>query len=184
MHNQVLLKRLQQAGVTTTKHVLDNECSTQLKELIQDTCKLELVPPGCHRYNIAEVAINNFKQHFFGILAWLPDNFPWSLWDRLLPQTKTTLNTLRQSNATPTVSAYAHMYGNFDYNITSLAPMGCLCHVHIKIDNCNAWDFHTLKGYYLFTSGNHYCTHNMFMKNTKAEQLSDTVTFLHRTPIQ
>ena len=46
---QTLLKRLKRAGVETKKHVLDNECSEKLKELIRDTCKLELVPPGCHR---------------------------------------------------------------------------------------------------------------------------------------
>ena len=85
---KALFKRLQRAGVTTTKHVLDKECSTQLEKLIRDTYKLELVPPGCHRRNIAKVAIKDFKQHFLGILAGLPDNFPWSPWDRLLPQTK------------------------------------------------------------------------------------------------
>ena len=46
-----------QTLLKTKTHVLDNECSTKLKELIRDTCKLELVPPGCHRRNIAEVAI-------------------------------------------------------------------------------------------------------------------------------
>ena len=29
---QALLKRLQRAGVTTKKHVLDNKCSTKVKE--------------------------------------------------------------------------------------------------------------------------------------------------------
>ena len=168
---RALLKRLKRAGVTTTKHVLDNECSTRLKKLIQDTYKLELVSPGCHRRNIAEVAIKAFKQHFLGILAGRPDNFLWLLWDRLLPQTETTLNLLRQSNAIPTVSEYAHMYGNFDYNRMPLAPMGCPCR--------GKWDFHMMKGYYLFTSDDHYRTHNMFMKDTKAEQLSGTVMFMH-----
>ena len=92
---QTLLKRLKRAGVEIKKHVLDNECSEKMKELIRDTCKLELVPPGCHRRNVAEVSIKAFKQHFKSILAGLPDDFPWSLWDRLLPQTKTTLNLLR-----------------------------------------------------------------------------------------
>ena len=45
------------------------------------------------------------------------------------------------------------------------------------------WDFHTLKGFYLFTSGDHYRTHNMFMKDTKAKRLSDTVNFMHRSII-
>ena len=129
------------------QYVLDNDCSTQLKELIRDTCKLELMSPGCHRSNMSEVAIKGFKQHFLGILAGLPDNFPWWLWNRLLPQTETTLNLLHQSNATPTVSAYAHMYSNFDYNRMLLAPMRCPYHsqVHVKPDKQKTWDFHTLK---------------------------------------
>ncbi len=45
-----LLARLQQAGNTPQKHVLDNEVSDNMKHHIQVTCKLvmELVPPGCH----------------------------------------------------------------------------------------------------------------------------------------
>ena len=148
-----LMKWLQRAGVTTTKQLLDNECSYKLKELIQDTCKLELMPPGCHCCNIAEVAIKGFKQHFLGILAGLPDDFPWLLWDRLLSQTKTTLNLLRESNAIPTVLAYAHMNGNFDYNIMPLAPMGCLCHVHVKPDNQKNMGFPYAEGVLPFHIG-------------------------------
>ena len=76
---EALMKRLRRAGIVSKKHVLDNECSENLKELICVTCILELVPPGCHRRNIAEVAIKSFKQHFLSILAGLPDDFPWSL---------------------------------------------------------------------------------------------------------
>jgi hypothetical protein len=35
---------------------------------------LELVPPGCHRRNAAEVAIPNFKAHFFSVLAGTADH--------------------------------------------------------------------------------------------------------------
>ena len=64
-----LLKRMQRTGMEIKKHVLDNEVSEAMKELIRDTCKLELVPPGCHRRNIAEVAIKIFKQHFISTSA-------------------------------------------------------------------------------------------------------------------
>ena len=152
-----------------------------MKDLIRETCKLELVPPGCHRRNVAKVSIKAFKQHFLSILAGLPDDFPRSLWDRLLPQVETTLNLLRQSHATPTVSAYAHFYGNFDYNRMPLAPMGCPCQVHVKPNDRKTWDFHSQKGHYLFTSGDHYRTHNAYMHATRAERLSDTVEFQHRS---
>jgi hypothetical protein len=113
-----LLLRLKRAGIVPKKHVLDNEVSENMKTHIRDTCKLnmELVPPGCHRRNAAEVAIRNFKAHFLSVLAGVADDFPPSLWDRLLPQTEITVNLIRQSNATLNVSAYAHLSGPFDYN--------------------------------------------------------------------
>ena len=108
--------------------MLDNEISANMKEHIQDKYKftLKLVPPGCHRRNAAEVAIRSFKVHLLSIsiLAGTATTFPPSLWDKLLPQAEITLNLLRQLNATPTVSAYAHLCGPFDYNKMPLAPMG------------------------------------------------------------
>ena len=73
------------------------------------------------------------------------------------------------------------MCDNFDYNRMILAPIGCPCQVHVTPKNCKSWDFHSQKGYYLFTLGKHYCMDNIFMKDTRAEQLSDTVTFQHPT---
>ncbi len=84
-----LLLQLKRAGIVPKKHVLDNEVSENMKIHIHNTCKfnMELVPPGCHQRNAAEVAIHNFKAHFLSVLAGVADNFPPSLWDRLLPQT-------------------------------------------------------------------------------------------------
>ncbi len=58
-----------------------------MKNHIFNTCKMnmELVPPGCHRRNPAEVAIRNFKSHFLSVLAGVVDDFPKNLCDRLLP---------------------------------------------------------------------------------------------------
>ncbi len=116
------------------KHVMDNEISKTMKKHIRNECKLtlELVPPGCHRRNAAEAAICNFKSHFLSVLTGVADNFPPSLWNRLLPQTEITLNLLHQSNALPNISAYAHLSGPFDYNKMPLVPMGCEVQVHKK----------------------------------------------------
>ncbi len=95
-----------------------------MKNHICDTCKMniELVPPGCHRQNAAEVAIRNFKSHFLSVLAGLANDFPQNLWDHLLLQTEITLNIIRQSNAMPTV--FQHMHISADYLITTK------CHSH------------------------------------------------------
>jgi hypothetical protein len=132
-----LMQRLQQAGIQPKKHVLDNEISTAMKKLITEKYNMqyELVPPGCHRRNAAEVAIRNFKAHFLSILAGVSADFPMKLWDKLLPQAEITINLLRQSIATSTISAYAHLNGPFDYNKMPLAPTGCNVQVHKKKKN-------------------------------------------------
>ena len=131
------MTRLKRAGIVPKKHVLDNEVSEAMKAIIRDEyhMDMELVPPGCHRRNAAEVAIRNFKAHFLSVLAGTAKDVPPSLWDRLLPQIQITLKLLRQSNATPNISAYAHLCGPLDYNKMPLAPIGCAVQVHERTNN-------------------------------------------------
>ena len=112
-----------------------------MKEVIREKYKMEmeLVPPGCHRRIAAEVAIRNFKAQFLSVLAGVADHSPLTFWDRLLQQIEITLNILRQSNATPTVSAYAHISRPFNYHKMPLAPMGCAAQIHNKTDNRGTW---------------------------------------------
>jgi hypothetical protein len=177
-----LLLRLKWASIVPKKHVLDNEVSENMKNHILDTCKLnmELVPPGCHKCNAAKVAIRNFKAHFLSFLAGVADDFPPNLWNWLLPQTEITINLIQQSNATPNVSAYVHLSGPFDYNEMPLAPMGCEAQVHEKTDKHGTWAYHSVNGWYLFTSPEHYHTHNCHIKHTKSKRLSNTVQFQHK----
>ena len=175
-----LLKRLKQAGVVVKKHVMDNECSDKMKELIKSECMLELAPPGCHRRNLAEIGIKLFKNHFLSIMSGVDKSFPTYLWDKLLPQAELTLNLLRQSNATPSVSAHAHLFGNFDYNRMPLAPMGCAVQIHEDADKRGSWSPHTVDGWYLGTSPDHYRSHIIHVKGTKADRISETVFFKHK----
>ncbi|KAL7544208.1 hypothetical protein ACHAWF_007592 [Thalassiosira exigua] len=177
-----IMRRLHRANIYPKKHVLDNEISAAMKTLIKDEFKmqLELVLSGCHRRNAAEVAIRIFKAHFLSILDGVADDFPANLWDRLLPQAEITINLLRQSNATPTISAYAHLNGPFDYNKMPLAPMGVKVQVHEKTDKRGTWAYHTVDGCYLLTSADHYRTHCCHVRDTRSDRLSDTVHFHHK----
>lgn len=103
-----------------------------------------------------------------------------NLWDRLLPQTEITLNLLCQSNATPTVSAYAHLSGPFDYNKMPLTPMGCDVKVHEMTGKRGTWAYHCIDGWLLNTSPEHYPIHNCHIKITRSKQLSNTVHFKHK----
>ncbi len=153
-----LLLRLKRAGIVPKKHVLDNKVSDNMKNHIHNMCKfdMELVPLGCHQRNAAEVAICNFKAHFLSVLAGVANNFPPSLWDRLLPQTEIMINLIRQSNANPNVLAYAHLSRPFNYNKMPLTLMGCKAQVHEKTDKLGTWVYHLVDGWYLFTSPKHY----------------------------
>ena len=153
-----------------------------MKKLIRNKYKmeLELVPPGCHRQNAAEVAICNFKAHFLSIIAGTNPDFQLQLWDCLLPQAEITLNLLRQANANPKLSAYAYLNGPFDYNKMPSAPMGCKVQIHEKSDNRGTWAYHSVDGWYLYTSSEQYRTHNCHVKATRSERLSDTVQFQHK----
>ena len=82
---------------------------------------LQLVPPYDHRTNPAEKVIDTFKSHFIAGLASLPPDFPLHLWDRLVNHATITLNLLRPSKLNPKLSAYAQLYGAFDYNKKTFA---------------------------------------------------------------
>ena len=117
------------------------------------------MPPGCHQRNAAEVATRNFKAQFLSVLAGNADDFPLQLWDFLLPQTEIITNLLQQSNATPKVSAYAQLSGTFEYNKMPLSPIGCDSQVHEKKETRGTWAYHSVDGWYLYTSPEHYHTH-------------------------
>ena len=146
--------------------------------------QLELVPPGTHRRNAAEAAIRNFKAHSLSILAGTAQYFPTSLWDRLLPQSKITINLLRQSNATLNVLAYAHLSGQFNYNKMPLEPMGISVQVHEKTDKRDTWSYHTFGGWYLVTSPEQYRTHRCHIKSTNSKFFTDTINSNHKNLTQ
>ena len=133
---QTMILRFWRAGIIPKKHILDNEVSEALKTIIQDEYRIqiELVPPRTRRRNAAEVAIRNFKSHYLSFLALTSQDFPPSLWDRLLTQAEIKIKLLQQSNTTPNVSAYAHLRGPCDYNKMPLALMGMSVQVHEKKD--------------------------------------------------
>ena len=90
--HQKIINRMKAAGLGIKKQVLDNECSAAMKECIQENnMEYELIPPGQHRQNQAERAIQTFKAHFISILAGVDDKFPLSLWCHLLAVSYTHL---------------------------------------------------------------------------------------------
>jgi hypothetical protein len=108
-----IMHRLTNRGHNINLQIMDNEVSTEFKATIVDKWKVryQLIPLNVHHHNPAKRAIQTFKSHFLAIIAGLPPALPYYLWDLLLPQTKLTLNLLRQSSITPSMSAWEHFNG-------------------------------------------------------------------------
>ena len=71
---QNLIKRVNDAGIFTKKHTLDNETSKVYKEAIEaNGMTWELVPIGIHRRNVAEKTTQTFKGNFKSIACGVAD---------------------------------------------------------------------------------------------------------------
>jgi len=94
-------------GYQIQHHILDNECSRDLKAAFsKHNISYQLVPPAEHRVNTAEHAICTLKNHFIAILITVDFNLLLAEWDRLLPHSVITLN-LHSSRLHPSLSAHA-----------------------------------------------------------------------------
>ncbi len=178
---QKIINRMKAAGVGLKPHQLDNKASKAYKQCIRQNGMMhELVPPDNHRSNLAERAIQTFKHHFISILSSVDDKFPLSLWCTLLEQTELTVNLLRQSNIMPKISVFAHVHGHHDYMKKPFMPIGRAVQVHVKPKNRWTWDTHTKAGFNLGTSMEHHQCFQIYVTNTRATRVSDTVFFKHQ----
>lgn len=170
--------RLCTAGQRPTLQRLDNECSHALKTyMTEQNIDFQLVPPGSHRRNAAERAIRTFQNHFIAGLCSLDPDFPLHLWDRLLPQAEMTLNMLRGSRMNPRLSAHVQLHGLFDFNRTPIAPPGIRVLVHEKPNQRTTWSPHALDGWYVGPALNSYGCYNIWIWDTRAERVCDTVSW-------
>ena len=178
---QKMVDRMILAGLGLKHHRLDNECSENFKLAIRNNNMThELVPPDCHRRNMAERAIQTFKNHFVAILSGVDDKFPLSLWCHLVRPAELTVNLLRQSNVAPKISAYAHVHGQHDYMRRPFAPLGCSVMAHVKPKNRRTWDVHGEVGFNIGTSMEHHRCFKVYIVKTRATRISDSVFFKHQ----
>lgn len=172
-------EKFQIAGAAPSTWILDNGTSHELQAaMTKYKTKFQLVPPHAHRGNIAERAIQTFKTHFKAGLASVHPDFPVSEWDRLLDQAFLTLNLLRGSRSNPQLSAYAYLFGNFDFNRTPLAPPGTKAVIHSNPEQRASWDPHGKVGWYIGPSPNHYRCMKCFFPQTCTEIDTDTLVFI------
>jgi hypothetical protein len=164
-------KVLVRQGHAPELHILDNECSADMRKAFEKyNIKFQRVPPHEHRVNAAERGIRTYKNHFVTILCNADSNFPITEWDRLLAQTTLTLNLLRSSRIHPSLSAHASLFGNFDFNRTPMAPPGTKVVAHETSDNRASFAQHGKVGWYIGPSPEHYRCWKCYFEDTMKER--------------
>ena len=124
---------LSERGLAPKMHYLNNEFPKVLQKFMTyKNERFQLMPPHLHQRNLAERAIQTFKNHFIAGLASVNKKFPVHLWCRLLPHCLLTLNLLRPSRINPKLSAYAQLHDAIKFNRTPLAPPGTKIIIHNK----------------------------------------------------
>jgi hypothetical protein len=98
---------LEDNGHTLKLHVMDNECSRAIQELLtkKDTA-LQKVEAINHKVNAAEPEVKCAKYHIISSIATLDKSCPIQLWSIMLLQMEATLNMLRTSRHNSKLTAY------------------------------------------------------------------------------
>ena len=173
-----VIDRLKSAGLKPKLILLDNECSKTVKRhFVAEGIDMQLVPPYLHRRNAAERAIRTWRNHLVAILNGTDPKFPNDLWDHLIQQASLTLNLLRGSRINPKLSAWAQIYGHFDYNRTPLAPPGIRVFAHESCDKRGKWDPKAVEGYYVGPAMDSYRCFRVWVKDTQKVRICERVTW-------
>ena len=169
------------------KELLDNgfkakdiRCDNKISDVFTEhlgvaRLKFQLASPGDHQTNPAKRAIQTYKNHFIAILSGTDENFPDNCWNLLVTHANIILNLLRPSCIQPKLSAYAQIYGPFDFNKNQLAPGGCALIIHERTDHRPAWANHGRKGFYISPAMHHYRNYKCYIPSTGGTRFSNTV---------
>ena len=160
---------------------MDNECSSDLKKAMKKyEIDFQLALPHMHRQNAVEQGIRTFKNHFIAWFSTEDPDFPISEWERILSQYVITLNLLKNSRVNPALSAYAFLFGPYDFNKYSMAPPGTCVIVHDKPVKRTLWGHHDTPGWYISPSLDHYLCMQCYMPTTGIVIITDTLQYIRK----
>ena len=169
---------LQRAGIHPIIQRLDNEVSDLLiAAIVANNLDYQFASASDHQLNPAERAIQSFKNHFISILNGADASLPAIQWNRLVFFAMITLCMLRTSRINPQLSAYAQLWGNFDFNHNPLAPAGCKAIIHQRAHERGTWAKHGEIVYFVSPAMHHYRNYKIYIPKTHGERVSNTVQF-------
>ena len=131
-----------------------------------------------HRQNAAERAIKTYKNHFISRYSTTDPDLPISKWDLLLSQWGITLNLLRNSEVKRALSAYAYLFGPYNFNKSPMALTVTRMLVHVKPGNWTSWGHNGTTGWYIGPYLYQYRCMQCYMPATVIEIITDTLQYI------
>jgi len=165
---------LEAKGYKPKMNVMDNQATKFIKKfLTKKECELQVVEPHNHRVNVAERAIQTFKDAFIAALVTTDRKVPLQLWDKLALQVQDTLNNLlRALQINPSILAYETLNGPYNWDWYPLAPPGCKAVIYEALAVHGSWASLGTDAWYLGPSADHYRCNLYFVPETRAYLMS------------
>ena len=168
-----------------TIEVMDNVMFTDLRKYFKrKKITAQLVPPGSHRANNAERAIQTFKKALISALATANPDFPLEAVEHITPQVEFNINMLRPSRVDPSMSAFEYLYGPYNSDRWPLVPIGAKGLVYETAEQRALGSFgpHGVVGFYVGRAIDHYGCYTMYIPETKALRVTDSIYWLPHNP--
>ena len=165
--------------------VMDNMLTSDLRRYFhRKGITIQLVPPGNHRSNNAERAIQTFKKTLIATLASVHPDFPIAALSHLTPQIEFAINILRTSRLSPHLSAFENLYGPYNADRWPLVPIGTkgLVYVNSRDRPLGTFGPHGIIGYYVGRAIDHYGCYTMYIPETRTTRVTDSVYWLPHNP--
>jgi hypothetical protein len=169
-----------------TMEFMDNVLFTEHRDYLRKKgIEVQLVPPGSHRANKAERAIQSFKKTLIAALATADPDFPIDALYYIDEHLEICINLLRQSHENRLLSAWEQLNGiPYDINRWPLIPFGAKGLVYENAADRPLGTFgpHGVVGFYIGTSHDHFGCYKMYIPQTKAVRITNSVYWLPHNP--
>lgn len=83
----------------------------------------------------------------------------------------------RPSTLVPTISAHAHLHGQYDYTVCPLATLGCAVEMHMQPDVRDTFATHSVSVFNVGTSLEHCRCYNIWVYSVG---LGNTIFFMYK----
>jgi hypothetical protein len=180
-HTTMALKRtveiFREHGAVINRIRMDNQQSTPLLLMAKQlNVKWDLVSPYVKNPNRSERTIRTAKNHMISTHAGFHPDCPPMYLDKCLFQIEMTLNIIRPSEYNEQLSAYEALHGtSYNFRLHPIAPVGTKVLTWDAPDHRGSWADHGVPAVYLGPAPNHFRAFEVWVPNTSATRITNTV---------